>query len=247
MSYRPFEDYDNKPEEDLDISKESRLKVRHFLTLLLFFIVIGVLIFFYSPYSKIQEISITGTELIERELVLQATRVELGDSFLKVNPKTIESTIKKLKAVKDAQVLFHFPNYLEIVIEEKQVVAYIYNQADIIPLLEDGTTLVTIGNDFPYRARPMLSSSIQEAHKFKIATQLQRVPREVLITLSEIHIQEDGRTVHIYAKDGFELRMMLDEMDEKLSLYREIMDELAADHIEKGIVNMFEASWYISY
>ncbi|OEF96071.1 cell division protein FtsQ/DivIB [Desulfuribacillus alkaliarsenatis] len=244
MSYRPTEDYD-KIEEEVPL-KHWANKFLHGIIVLLFFLVICVSIFLYSPYSKVQEITISGSDLVDEQLVMQATRIELGDSFLKVNTKKIKDTIEKLKPIKSVDVTFNFPNTIHIDIVEKRVVSFLYNSDNsLIPLLEDGTVLHNYNTPIPFRNRPIINSSIQESSRYNIANHLKDLPTEVLLRLSEI-TQDDGVTV-IYTRDGYELRMFSNEISDKLFIFRDIMDQLHFYGDSKGVVNMFDAIWYISY
>jgi len=248
MSYRPIDDYDGKNEGLPLIENRKGPLILQLFTILLFFVIIAVVIFLYSPYSKINDIHIKGDELTDNNLILQATRIEIGDSFLKVNSQSIKETIEKLNTVKSVQVNFLFPDALEIILQEKKIVAYVYYEDNtMLPLLEDGTILQNSNNDLLDKQRPIVSSSINDSSKYKLANQLKDIPDNVIFILSEIHIDEQSEIVTIYTNDGNELRMLFDEVNEKLVLFKDIKDELQFQEQQKGIVNMFDAIWFTTY
>ena len=249
MSYRPIEGYDNRTEVVPDKTSEKKgAKILPYITILLFFVILSLIVFLYSPYSKIQEINVQGIEMTEEELVLQATRIEIGDSFLKVNTSTIKETIEKLKTVQAVDVLFHFPNRLEILVEEKKIVLYIlHSDGTLSPLLNDGTVLVMPQPFSPTKPRPIISNALSDTLKFRLASQLQEVPNDVILALSEIKVTEETNTVSIYTIDGYELQMPFDQVRDKLVLYQDIIEDLKNQNQDKGVIYMFDAIWYTSY
>lgn len=250
MSYRTSEGFDHRLNHPLPVSDKKSNKLLLRVIIMLFFIIIAVVIYLYSPFSKLTEIRIEGNELVEQNLILQATRVQIGDSFLKVNTRAIKETIEKLTVVKGAQVAFSFPNTLEIIVDEKQVVAYVLdgNHA-LLPLLEDGTILTVLRENVPNRPRPLVSSPLTETLQFQMADQLKDVPIDVMLALSEIYVNQTVKPyqVSIYTRNGYELRMMFDEMRDKLLLYEDIMEGLKYSEPDKGVINMFDAIWFMSY
>jgi cell division protein FtsQ len=248
MSYRPIDDYDAKNEDLPLIEKRKGSLILQLFAILLFFVIIAVVIFLYSPYSKINDIHIEGLELTDNNLILQATRIEIGDSFLKVNTQAIKETIEKLNTVKNVQVNFLFPDTLKITLQEKKIVAYVYYENNtMLPLLEDGTTLHNSNNDLLDKQRPIVSSLLNDTSKYKLANQLKDIPDNIIFALSEFKIDEQGEIVTIYTNDGNELRMLFDEVNEKLLLFKDIKYELQFQEQKKGIINMFDAIWFTTY
>ncbi|OEH84714.1 hypothetical protein BHU72_07710 [Desulfuribacillus stibiiarsenatis] len=244
MSYRPYEEYDGNPPRELLINSKPKKKWLLSLILLTFFLILAIVVFLYSPFSKINKINISETELVSEELILQATRVIPGDSFLKVNTGKIEETIVKLRPVKDVEATFIFPGVLEIKVVEKEVVGYIYQENHtLLPLLEDGTIL-TAQQSF-VRSRPLIGNT-NESNIYKIANQLKDIPIPVMISLSEISVKDSSEVI-VYTKDGYELHIPLNQLKDKLLLYKDIMEDL--EHIEndEGVIYMSDAIWYISY
>lgn len=108
----------------------------------LFFLSFVLLLFLRSPFSKIDEIRITGISLLTTDEILKQMRVQTGDSFFHISEAEIKKRLQKLPEVKEVDVDKSFPNRIRVQITERSVIAYFRtNQNRYIPILEKGVIL----------------------------------------------------------------------------------------------------------
>jgi hypothetical protein len=108
----------------------------------LFFISFLLLLFLHSPFSKVQEIRITGTSLLRHEEVLERVGIQIGDSFFQVDKRKLEQQIKELPEVQEVKVSKTFPNLVEVKVTEYPVIAFYRTPENrFLPILENGVIL----------------------------------------------------------------------------------------------------------
>lgn len=199
-----------------------------------------------SSYSKISNIYIYGNEITGRELIGQVVALNVGDKIYKIRGNKIENNLKLINTVKDAKVHYKFPNFLTIDIIDKKIAYYIYKDSQLEAVLEDGFQLKNSDKFFQYISRPIITGSVIDNEKYYLAQGLINLPEATLSNLSEIIILENGELT-AYTNDGYELRMFYNEFYDKMLIYSNINDIIDINNTSKGIINMYDAIWFIPY
>src|SRR5699024_8085214 len=139
----------NKRERTADQSQEEeqieRDSFRRLIVLILSF-VLGILIvlYFLSSLSKIGQISVSGTEEVIVQDVIDASSIHSGDSLwgTYLRKKDVEQEIETaLPQVKHAALSLNGMNNFVIEVTEFQTVAYLANGQQYLKILENGKVL----------------------------------------------------------------------------------------------------------
>lgn len=219
--------------------------------ILLFFISALILLFFQSPFSKIQQIEIEGNVTLDRNDILGQLSLAPGLQFFEWDREAAKQQLLKNKQVKDVSITKSFPGKVAIKITEWQRVALWLQTDDEVmqslhPILEDGTILSE-----PWTGkvdRPLLRGWKNKTAVKEISAQLARVEPDTLRTLSEIHPQKSDTypdEVRVFLDDGNEVITRISTFKDSISQYRDFIEP-----DKKGIVHMTyseDFGWFEPY
>lgn len=121
---------------------------------ILFLIIIAILLFFMSPIFNIEEIRISGNNIITTNECIELSNLKIGQNIYKTSKKQIKNNIKKNAYVERVYVSRKLPNIVEITIQERERTfmlelenneyAYINNQGYILEKNYNKLDYVTI-------------------------------------------------------------------------------------------------------
>ena len=116
-------------EDKLPKLKEKRRKkmYRRLVSLLfLFSFAILIVVYFITPLSKVDQVSVSGTKEVTDQAIIDASQIRSGDSLWETffSRNKIETTVKKqLPQVKSMKLKFNSINSYELVVSEYKTVA----------------------------------------------------------------------------------------------------------------------------
>lgn len=241
--------------ESIPVIKKSRKRRKSnrklIFLLLLFFISILVLLFFHSSLSKIQSIEIYGATMTEHADIVQASGIQLNDSFFSFKKSEAITNITKLPWVDSATISKHFPGKVEIEVREHRVVAYeLREQDERFALLSDGSTL-PLNNHLPVLDIPVITGwEYEEANKKKLASTIAEIPASLLQFISEITpIPTDAYPdkIRIYTRSSFEIVTTIEYLPDKLIYLPSMISDLMKRNITEGVLTLLEADTYAPY
>ncbi|NGQ93721.1 FtsQ-type POTRA domain-containing protein [Brevibacillus sp. SYP-B805] len=231
-------------------TKPKRKSNRRLLfLLLLFFLTVLAVVFFRSPYSKVQEIRVFGRDLYSEQEILQASGLAIGMQFLNVWESSVQESMKVLKGVKSVTIVRHFPGVIELhVVEYKRVALWATPDGKLSPLLENGVVLDQA--DFRKRVvdRPLIRSWGSPELLPQLAKALAQLPPSVAGEISDISLTPtsyDKQRITLYMRDGNEVHSVIYQLAKKLVWYPAIVKDLPEG--EKGVIYMLESTWFQKY
>lgn len=230
--------------------KPKRKSNRKLIVLLLiFFLAVFAILFFRSPYSKVQVIKVIGHDLYSAEEIIQASGLYPGMQFLNVWEGNVQEKLKGLKGVETVAIDRQFPGVIQLLVNEYPRVALVTTpDGKSFPLLANGAVLDK--HDFGNRAvdRPLVRTwSAPELYP-QLAAALAKLPPALLSEISEIALTPtpyDKQRITLYMRDGNEVRTVIYQMEKKLVWYPAIVKDLPEG--EKGIIHMLESTWFSKY
>ncbi|CAJ1001975.1 MULTISPECIES: cell division protein FtsQ/DivIB [Bacillales] len=240
-------------EERIPHVKEQRPKrrVNRKLVFLLglFFLIILVIVFIRSPYSKVQQIQVYGNDIYPAEQVVKNSGLVIGMQFLNVWESDVRTSLKPLEGIKDVSVERSFPGVIRLHVEEYRRVAF-WNGPDgsRYPLLENGRVLKQVNFANRVVDRPLISSWSAPELLPQLAKALAKLSPGVLGEISDITLTPtayDKQRVTLYMRDGNEVRSVLHKLDSMLNWYPTIAKELPQG--VKGVLSLFEQPWFVPY
>ncbi|MGR6905655.1 cell division protein FtsQ/DivIB [Lysinibacillus capsici] len=224
--------------------RKKRTNRKFIVLILLFFIVLAVLLYFQSPYSSINKITVNGAKLANDQYYLEASTLSPGKSMWSFKVEDIEQILLKDKWVKEVHVNRNWLQGVTIDIKEWKKVAYLAGDGTYYPLLENGKRFEQKGNDTPIDA-PVFIGITGEKTINKLVEQLAQLKPEVLALISQVNTnsnEANPNAVKLYMNDGYEVRAVIQTLAEKLNYYPSIVAQIA--NLEKGVIDLEVGSYY---
>lgn len=212
-------------------------------------LIIGIMLFFVSPYSKIDTVSVRGNNMVYDQNVIDATQVKKGDPLLKTyrQLKQIENTVtKQLQQVSKSKAKITHINELQIEIEEYDTVAYLSSDEIYLRVLENGTILeqeysVSLGN------QPILSGFKEGKALDTMIEELEQLEKSTLDLISEIELTKKESNpffIKIFMNNGNQVLTSIPSFSEKISYYPEMIQAVEG---EKGVFDMEAGIYFVPF
>jgi Cell division septal protein len=210
------------------------------------FVILAIFLFLRSDLSKITEIEISPSVHTSKEEILQASGIQLKDSFFTVDAKKAEEKIGRLKAIEKASVVKKFPGMVEITVKEyKEVALEMDGQGSTLLVLSNGLSVpLPEGNVLP--DMPVLTGwKADDPARASICAALGGMQSSLLKDLSQISPDPSNAypdRIKIYTRSKFEVVTTVSRLAGKMTLLSEIVENR-----EPGRVVLLEADTYLPY
>ncbi|SEN28969.1 cell division protein FtsQ [Mesobacillus persicus] len=228
--------------------RKKKANRRLTLMLLLFFIMILCIIYFQSPLSKVQKISVSGNDSIATEIIQQSSGITDETNIWKINKEEAEARLESLPEVEHAKVSLRLPNTINIELEEFEKLAYLSKESEFFPVLSNGRVLEnSLTQGIPVHA-PILFSFEEGDILDEVIASLKQLPEEIISTISEIHhspSETDSYRIYLYMNNGFEVNASLRNFSEKMIHYPSIISQL--DPMQKGVIDIEVGSYFKAF
>ncbi|MCM3610739.1 FtsQ-type POTRA domain-containing protein [Planococcus sp. MERTA32b] len=235
-------------EERIPTLRERRRKRtnRKFLALLfIFLIILTVLVYSQTKYSKIQSLTVNGEVLYGEEEYITASKLDIGASMWSFSTEEVEEEITKLDWVKEAAVNKKWLTGVEITVEEYPSIGYLEKDAGYQKLLANGYAVELPVDNVD---GPIFTNFGSEATRLELSAQLDQLDPEVSNMLSQLILTEgetESANVTLYMTDGNEVRAKLNSLAEKLDYYPSLTAQL--EDGQKGVFDMEVGITFRSY
>lgn len=223
--------------------RRRRTNKKFLLLLTLFILVLLFLLYFQSPLSKVNDITINDTVLQEGKVYKDNSGLFKGQSLWGFKKSDIEKKLRKVPGVKDADVSREFLNNISVHITEWKPIAFIEDQNQFHMLLENGDLLEHVEPHAMTNA-PILSGFDEKRALKLLIAQLQEMDSSVHEQLSQITYKSEDR-IQVYMNDGNEVHAVLPTFAEKMTYYPDIAAQLPKN--EKGVIDMEIGVYFKSY
>lgn len=206
----------------------------------LFSFTILVILYFISPLSRISKVTVSGTNEVFDQSVIDASQLKKGDSLWEAyfNRAKMEQEIKeKLNQVKSVHLKFDGVNSYEVAIKEYKTVAYLAKDDQYYNILENGKIVkesrkVSIGN-------PPIFKNFKEGPALdEMILQYSQLSSDIKNSMSDIEHQSnktDDYLIKINMNDGNLVQASIPSFAEKMAYYPSFVKSLGD---QKGIINM---------
>lgn len=219
--------------------KRKRKTNRRLIFLIsVFFLLILFVVYFQSPLSHVNKISIEGNHSIVKETIIKKSGISSKTNIWNVDKEKVVKDISSLPEVKKATVKILFPNNIIIHIKEHAKIAYIADDKKLLPVLESGSVIKNQQASLDTNV-PILTSFKKGKILNEMVDQLQQLPDEILNSISEIHYapkKTDEYHIALYMNDGFEVSATIPTLASKIVYYPSIISQL--DPKVKGVIDL---------
>ncbi|RCW17437.1 cell division protein FtsQ [Streptococcus gallolyticus] len=230
---------EKKKKEKKELTPLQKARRRAYPVLIVAGVVLLISLFLVTPISKQKTVTVSGTSTTTSDAVLTASGIKSSDYFFSLifNHSAYEKSIlKNDKMVKEAKIVYHFPNNFTIKVKEYDIVAYAQTDDGYQPILENGTHLDVVGaSELPDTFLTINLSSESDIQKLiKAFSKLDKDLVSQIQIVSSANSSTTADLLLLEMHDGNTVRVPLSEIVEKLPYYTKIKGNLT----EASIVDM---------
>lgn len=220
--------------------KKANRRLLFYLTI--FFLLITIIIYLQSPLSNIQEIEVSGNELISDAEIIERSQLTTEDNIWNVSLKNVSAKIAEHPLIEKVEVSRKLPQTIKISILEQKVVGYVEKDATLYPLAADGV-MIPYADLVVYGSAPILTNFSEEEFLVRLANELANTPEHITNMISEIVWKPTDKNkykIELYMDDGFIVLTTIRDFANKIKAYPSIVSQLdpnktAIVHMDVGI------------
>lgn len=212
-------------------------------------IVILILGYFISPWSKVGTVSVEGNEFVYVQTVIDESGIRTGDSMIDIhqNKEIIDEQItNEIPQVSNSHTEILGMNEIVLHVEEYSTVAYIAQDESYLRVLENGAVLddvfdVSIGN------QPVLSNFEEGEALNLVIEQMSELDPSILHLISEIELVENRANplfIRAYMNNGNRVLSSIPSFSEKISYYPQMVQAVNG---LKGVFDMEVGVYFIPF
>lgn len=226
--------------------RQKNLLTRLITLILLFSFAILVVVYFISPLSKVDMLSVSGTKEVADQEIIDVSQIKSGDNLWKVffeRKEISKNLLSELPQVKSMKISFDGLNDYIIKIEEYQTVAYLAEENKYYNILENGKIVnesrkVSIGNPPIFKSFEENKALKAMIEQYKLLNEnIQNSISEVEYTPSEI----DDYLIKLYMNDGNEVVASIPSFAEKMIYYPDMVKKIGD---QKGTFNIEVGAYF---
>lgn len=221
----------------------------YLIVIIINLILILILGYFISPWSKVDTITVEGNQDVYDQLIIDTSSITIGDSVYKTKKRfsQIEADlVQELTQISDSQLTIEGMNTIAIQVEEFETVAYIAKDGSYMRVLENGSVLdelytISLGNQLilsKFEEGETLTSMIEE---------LKKVKRPILNLISEIELVESRTNplfIKIYMNNGNRVLAKIPDFSEKIPYYPQMVQAVEG---KKGVFDMEAGIYFVPF
>lgn len=212
-------------------------------------LVIIILAYFISPYSKVDSISVEGNQVVYDQEIIDQSGLKSGDTVVEVMrsfEEVADEIVDQLPQISATSVQLKGMNKIVIQVEEYDTVAYIAKDEAYLRVLENGTVLddvftVSIGN------QPVLSKFEEGKTLNMMIEELSKLNTPILNLISEIELVESRSNplfIRVYMNNGNRVLSTIPGFSEKIPYYPQMVQAVEG---RKGVFDMEAGVFFIPF
>ncbi len=226
------------------LKQERRKKANRKLIfyLLIFFVLISVVVYLQSPMSYVKDVTINGTNWVDKEEILKRSGIDQSTNFWGVNSNEVEQAIIAHPQVTAVDVSRSFPNVILIEVKELSHIGYVDLDDKLYPILENGDLLTEVNWSNVNGEVPIIADFKDNHYLQELSEELANLPAYVSALVSEIHyVPSDSNPykIKLYMTDGQEVESSIRNLSSILNSYPSIVTQL--DPKNEGIIKIDES------
>lgn len=213
----------------------------------MFFLLIVCVIYFQSPLSHVNKITVKGNGYLTQNEIIIKSELSSEENIWGIDEEKIAQKIDELEQIKSSTVHIEWPNNILIEVNEWRRVAYYKKDLDFFPILENGDMLNQKEENIPVHA-PLLFEFSDGDTLERMVQELIKLPEEIVRSISEIYLtptSNDPLAVTVYMNDGFEVKATIRTFSTKMSHYPSIVSQL--DPNIKGVIDLTVGAYFNPY
>jgi cell division protein FtsQ len=228
--------------------RRRRANKRLIILLIMFFAMIAIIAYSQSPLSHVKSITVNGNEIYSKEDIISKSGLSTQTNIWEVRRSKVAAKIAQLSLVKKADVKVSLPNSIIITVKEHKKIAYLKQENEYVPVMENGKIINSRKTDIIPVNSPILFEFKEGKVLDEMVNGLESLPVEILNSISEIHYtpkKTDRYHINLFMNDGYEVSATLRSFSEKMVHYPSIISQL--DPSKKGIIDLEVGSYFKAF
>lgn len=237
-------------EERIPSMREKRRRKtnkKFVFVILIFILALLIILYFQSPLSRINNVTISGANLYDEEFYVNESGLKKDEPFWGFKKNEVENVLSEIEVVKKVVINRNWFNDIEITISEWGTIAYVEEKGQYSLLLENGE-LFSAETILLEDEIPVLIGFNDVKVRKQLSTQLLKMETDVYHMISEIIFSgadEDMESLIVYMDDGYEIRAIIPTFAESMEFYPDITAQLKG--IEKGVIDMEVGTFFTPF
>ncbi|MCK8607288.1 cell division protein FtsQ/DivIB [Apilactobacillus ozensis] len=224
----------------LDNSRKKSTLKKFLVFFVPLFLVLLISLYFISPLSKINSISVVGNNIVSKSYIKNKASVHVGDSVFKVigkNKLLNEKLTKNNSQIKHANFKMNGINNVKIYIEQYKVIGYNSDKNNrAYPILESGKVLSSSVDNPNTDKLPYLVNFTNNEQRKYVVKVMNNLPSYIknnirVISFNPTSIFPDG--LRLYMRDGNKVYVLISNFKSKMPYYHSIASKLKSKSVIK--------------
>ncbi|UDE95751.1 cell division protein FtsQ/DivIB [Carnobacterium viridans] len=216
------------------------------MLILLFSFAILIVVYFISPLSKVDIVSVRGTKEVADQEIIDESGIKSGGNLWEIffeRNKISGEVVSELPQVKSMKIVLDGLNDYTLEIQEYETVAYLVKDNKYYNILENGKIVnesrkVSIGN-------PPIFKEFEENKALKeMIAQYQSLNENIQNSISEVQYtpsEVDDYLIKLYMNDGNEVIASIPSFAEKMNYYPDMVKKVGD---QKGTINIEVGAYF---
>ncbi|MBF8807685.1 MAG: cell division protein FtsQ/DivIB [Enterococcus lacertideformus] len=197
------------------------------------------LIYYVSPYSRLQAISVSGNETISSQTAIANTNLAIGGNVWQQywhKDQYIAMLKKEQPRIETAQLHFKSINTFQLSINEYKEIALVMKDGQYYPVIENGKVLnEKVAN--PTKNLPILEGFTDNNKISYLVNQYNKLSSELQKAISEIKYtpkDSNKNLIQLNMNDGNQVIVNIQNLSSQMKYYSHVAKEMT----EKGVIDM---------
>lgn len=219
--------------------QQSHSKLHLLVVLIIFSVTSLVALYFASNLSLVDTITVTGTQVIPEQKIIDASQLNGNSNVFKTqlqSQKMIQKIKKKQPKIKSVKFSISRFNQINLKVDEYRTVGYLLNKNKYQAILENTQVLsnqLTQSDD----AGPVFTHFKQDQYLTTTIKAYMKFDKSVQSAISEIKYAQkkhNPNRIYLYMNDGNKIVADMQTIDQKIKYYATLAKQMK----EKGIIDL---------
>lgn len=245
---------DNQPKQSSPIllstnPQKKVLRTKAAVLLFLFIFSIGIVLYFMSPLSNVELLSVSGNREVTDQEVVNASQVRSGeplwDTYISKN-EIVTNIVSNHPQIKTAEMKWTGINDFEFVISEWQTVAYLSENEQYYKILENGDILDE-AQDVPIGNRPIFKEFVEGEALNRLLDEFSDLDPSIHNLISEVEYSPTDTNellVHVFMNDGNQVLASIPVFSERMQYYPAMVQSVKG---EKGVFDLEAGAFFAPF
>ncbi len=193
-------------------------------------------LFLHSSFFNIKSVAPSGNKKVSNEEILEIAAIEINRNIFLLNTDFVSKSLKVHPMIREANIIRHLPDSIEISIVERETWALIPFQSVFLCVDEEGFCIDKLAR-FSYESYPVitmeqmpervnLGQAVYPQGIKNVKNLWDKLSLEDKEKISDFHLQNENLDIIVYTENGTEIRFGNPErMEEKIAYFKYILEQ----------------------